>query len=60
MQKRLHKVRNGAVVSGVCTGFGEYFGIDPVIIRIIWLRLFVCEGAGLILYIICALVMPND
>ena len=60
MQKRLHKVRDGAVVSGVCTGIGEYFEIDPVIIRIIWFLLIVCEGTGLILYIICALIIPEE
>ena len=54
--KRVYKVRNG-VICGVCGGLGEYFGIDPVILRILWV-LFGVTGFGILAYFICAAVMP--
>ena len=54
--RRVYKVRNG-VICGVCGGLGDYFSIDPVILRI----LMVCfgfTGFGILAYFICAAVMP--
>ena len=42
-------------------GIGEYLNIDPVIIRVIWVLLTFAPGApGLLAYIICALIIPED
>lgn len=46
-------------LAGVCGGFAEYFGIDPTLIRIIWLVLVVCGGVGLLAYLICWALMPQ-
>jgi len=55
--KRLGKSRKNAVISGVCGGIAEYFNIDPLLVRIIW----VLSGIGLIVYILCAVLLPyND
>lgn len=58
MAKRLYKVYYGKMLGGVCAGVAEYFNIDPSIVRILWAALFFCYGFGLILYIICAIVLP--
>ena len=34
--KSLYKSRTNKMVSGVCGGIGEYFGVDPTIIRLLW------------------------
>ncbi|CUS81463.1 phage shock protein C (PspC) family protein, partial [Candidatus Kryptonium thompsonii] len=38
--KRLYKSRHDRIIDGVCGGIGEYLGIDPVIVRIIFILLF--------------------
>lgn len=57
---RLYKSRKNKVIDGVCGGFGEYFGIDPVIIRLLWVALFFAYGSGIILYIIAMIIIPPE
>jgi phage shock protein C len=59
VQKRLRRSRNERVIAGVCGGLGEYFGLDPVILRILWLVLVLAYGTGVIAYIICWIAMPE-
>ncbi len=47
------------MILGVCGGIGSYFNIDPTIIRILFALAFLGLGAGLILYIIMAVIMPD-
>lgn len=57
MQKRLRKSATDKRIAGVCGGLGEYFNLDPVIFRAIFLILLIGAGSGLLAYIIFALVM---
>jgi len=57
--KRLYKSESNKVIGGVCGGLGEYFGIDPVILRIIAVVLIFAHGAGLLIYFIAWLCMPK-
>ncbi len=57
---RLHKSQRDKKLLGVCGGLAESFGIDSTIVRLIWAVLFVCYGSGLLLYILAALIMPNE
>ena len=57
--KRLIKSSSNRMISGVCGGIGEYFGIDPTVIRLIWAILTFCGlGSGILIYIIAAVVIP--
>ena len=56
--KTLSKSKN-KVIAGVCGGIGEYFGIDPVIIRLLWVLSIVFAGTGILLYVIAAIIMPQ-
>ncbi|MDD2215068.1 MAG: PspC domain-containing protein, partial [Eubacteriales bacterium] len=47
------------VLAGVCGGIGEYFGIDPVIVRLLVVVLTLAGGSGLIAYIIAAIIIPE-
>ena len=58
-EKRLYKSVDKKI-SGVCGGIAEYFGIDPAIVRIIWACTFLFTGAGLIAYIVAAIVMNEN
>lgn len=60
MTKKLHKSRRDVKIDGVCGGIGEYFGLDSTLVRLIWALLVVFGGSGILLYIICAIVMPRE
>ena len=57
--KRLFKSKTNRVFCGVCGGLGEYFNVDPTLIRLAWVIFACCGGAGLIAYIIAALCIPE-
>lgn len=44
---------------GVCGGIAEYFGVDPTLIRLLWVLLVLCAGTGILAYIIAAIIMPE-
>ena len=58
-QKRLCKSSTDKKLFGVCAGIADYFNIDPTIVRIIWLALVLVYGTGLLLYLGCALILPE-
>ncbi len=58
MGKRLYKSSNDKVLAGVCGGIGEYFDVDPVLIRILWVVSAFFGGVGVLAYIIAAIIMP--
>lgn len=58
-EKRLYRSRTNKVIAGVCGGLGEYFEIDPVILRILWAVLVLVFGTGILAYLIAWLVMPS-
>jgi phage shock protein C len=47
------------MIAGVCGGLAEYFGIDPVIVRLIFVLMTLTSGIGLIVYPVLWLVMPK-
>jgi len=55
--KKLVKSHN-RVICGVCGGLAEYLGVDATIVRLIW-AIFAITGAGLIAYIVAALIIPE-
>lgn len=55
--KRLYKSEN-RMICGVCAGVAEFLGIDPTIVRLVW-ALVGLSGAGVVFYIIAALIMPE-
>lgn len=59
MEKRFYRSSRNKIIAGVCGGLGEYFGIDPVIIRLLWVAAIFIGGAGLLFYIIAWIVIPG-
>lgn len=60
MRNKLYRSRTDKKLCGVCGGFAEYFDIDPTIIRLIFIFLTLFGGGGLLIYLICALVIPSN
>jgi phage shock protein C len=59
VNKRLLRSNNNKVIAGVAGGIGEYFQIDPTIIRLLFIILAIFGGSGLLIYIIFWLIMPT-
>ena len=57
MQRRL--VKKDKKIFGVCGGLGDYFDIDPTLVRALFLISVIIFGTGVLLYIILAIVMPD-
>lgn len=55
--KKLYRSQEDKFLLGVCGGIGEYFGIDPTIIRLLWV-LLACSGSGILVYFIAAVIIP--
>lgn len=60
MEKKLYRSSNDKVLAGVCGGLGEYFAVDTVVIRLLWVVFTLMGGAGLIAYIIAAVIIPSN
>lgn len=61
MKKKLTKSRHNIVFSGVLGGIGEFIGIDPTILRVIFIILtFFGIGTPIVLYIILMIIIPAD
>ena len=58
-RERITKSKTDKVIDGVCGGLAEYFGIDSVIVRLIFVVLVFLNGIGLLLYIILVIIMPS-
>ena len=58
--KRLYRSQTNKVVAGVCGGLAEYFNIDPVIPRIIFLLTALPGGISILAYFIFWIVMPSE
>ena len=60
MEKKLYKSASDKKLCGVCGGLAKYFSIDATIVRLATVLLTLFVGGGLLAYIICALVIPDD
>ena len=58
MQKKLYRNTTNKLLAGVCSGLADYINIDPTVVRIIW-ALVGLSGAGILAYLICALIIPE-
>ncbi len=62
MEKKLYRSRTDKKVAGVCGGLKNYLNvnIDTTVFRLIWALVCLCAGAGILAYIICALIIPEE
>lgn len=57
--KKVYRKKQDAMICGVCAGLGEYLGVDPTILRLIWVLLG-CTFVGMIAYFVAAVIIPYD
>lgn len=58
--KKLRKSKTDKKICGVCGGIAEYFGIDPIWIRLLWAIIVFVFGTGVVLYFVFALIMSDE
>ena len=59
-EKRLYRSRSEKMLFGVTAGLGDYFETDPTIVRLVFVLLCFLGGAGILLYIALAIMMPEE
>ncbi len=57
--KKLYKSSVNRKLCGVCGGIAEYFDIDPTLVRLVWVIITLMGGAGILAYIIAAIIIPD-
>ena len=59
--KNLYRSLTDRMFGGVCAGLAQYMGMDPTVIRLIFVLLFFVTGPGILLaYLIMAIIVPNE
>jgi len=57
--KRMYLSRTNKILVGVCGGIGEYFNVDPTLVRVLFILLLLVSRFSLVvLYVLCWAIMP--
>lgn len=56
----LYRPRNDRVIAGVCSGLGRRFGIDPTIVRIIFVASCLLPGPQILIYLAAWVLVPQE
>lgn len=61
MDKKLRLSRKNRIIGGVCGGIAEYFGVDPTLVRVVWVLISFLSfhWSVVVLYIIVWAIMPQ-
>lgn len=59
--KRLYRSNTDKTLAGIIGGFGEYTGIDPVLLRLLWILIVITTGVlpGIIVYLLGIFIVPK-
>ncbi len=60
MSTALYRSRENRVIGGVCAGLARYLRIDVTLVRIFFVLLALGDGAGVLIYLILWLIMPDE
>lgn len=60
LKKRLYRSRKNQQLAGVCAGVADYLGLDPTIVRLLWVILAIAGGPGVLLYLIMWAIVPEE
>jgi phage shock protein C len=58
--RRLYRSNKNRILGGVCSGLGDYLGIDPVIVRLVWALFALMGGSGILAYLIAWIIIPEN
>ena len=60
MTKKLYRSRTNKMLAGVCGGLGDFFELDPTLIRLAAVVLVLAAGAGILAYIVAWIIVPQQ
>lgn len=60
MENRLYRSVYDKMLGGVCSGIAKFFGVDPTLVRLIWVFAVLCLGFGLLAYILAWIIIPEE
>ena len=60
MRERLYRSRSDRMLFGVAGGMADWLDLDPSLVRLVWALLVLAGGVGLLLYIVAAIVIPEE
>ncbi|KKP88742.1 MAG: Phage shock protein C, PspC [Berkelbacteria bacterium GW2011_GWA2_35_9] len=60
MENKLFRSKSDKIIAGVCGGVAEYFKIDPIAVRVAFVILAFVNGYGFVLYLILAILLPEN
>lgn len=60
MRERLYRSRTDRMIFGVAGGMADWLDLDPALVRLVWALLILAGGVGLLLYIVAAIVIPEE
>ena len=58
--KRLYRSKNEKMIAGVCGGLASYFHLDPTIVRLVFILLFLAGASGVLVYLVLWLITPLE
>ncbi len=58
MNKKIYRSRD-KMLAGVCGGIGDYFEVDPTLVRLLWVLSVLAGGAGILAYLAAWLIIPQ-
>lgn len=59
-KKRLYRSRSERILAGVCGGLADYLGLDPVLVRVLWIVVVLSFGLGILAYVLLWLLTPEE
>lgn len=59
-EKKLYRSRTKRLIGGVCGGLADFTGLDATIIRLVWAAAIFFAGTGLLLYLLCWIIIPEE
>lgn len=60
MDKKIYRSKTDKKIAGVCGGLAKLLDIDATLIRLIWALTVALGGSGVVAYIVCAIVIPEE
>jgi len=59
--RKLYRSRNSRMIAGVCAGLGEFFGIDPTVVRLLFAAgALLGFGSFILIYLVIFIVVPEE
>jgi phage shock protein C len=58
--RRLYRSRSDRKLAGICGGLGQFFNLDPTLIRVLFVVLAVLGGSGILIYLAMWIMVPNQ